>query len=247
MTANRAVESQSSERENDGCRGGLIEERGAGSTAPVEKYEWGSTEYRLLGRRFDLKKAQPLVQFDEFNLENWISVGTPPWRSEGASLVGGKIGETTHGQLFYKEPFTGDVVLEFDAQVVPPCTHDLIWWFRTELNHQSWSDGYLGGLGGWYNNRAGLERAPDYKLFTSTCAFKLNPGQWYHIVSGIIDNALFAFVDGELICELHDPTPIHPSIPGHVGFGIYQSMARYKHLKIHRPVVETFREDYVGN
>jgi hypothetical protein len=217
------------------------------TTDPFNMTTNTSTEYRLLGRTFDLAKAQPLVQFDEFDLADWISVGTPPWHSEGSFIEGGKIGETNHGQLFYKEPFPGDVVLEFDAQVVPPCTHDLIWWFRTELKNQAWGNGYLGGLGGWYNNRAGLERAPDFKLFTSTGAFKLKPGQWYHIVSGIIDNSLFTFVDGELINELCDPTPIPPSTPGHIGFGVYQSMARFTRLKIHRPVVETFQEAYVGN
>lgn len=201
-------------------------------------------EYILMGKKLDLANSETIFQTDFKDLDNWRKIGDVNWEISCNSLIGGKIGETTHGQILYGEKFPGDVVMEFDAQTVMPSDHDIIWWWRTEIKKDSWGKGYLGALAGWWRNKTGIEKSPDFKLSATTPLFDFVPGKKHHIVSGSINGHCFIFADGKLIIEVNDPAPLPREHAGHVGFGVFQSCVKYENLRIYSPKWEKFSEEY---
>lgn len=202
---------------------------------------------KLTGKEIDLSASKLLYEesFSSPALAAWQPVGPVEWRCENGSLLGGSPQEKNHGQLFLKQAFAGDVLLDFRAATVSPSTHDLIWWWRTALTGTApgWGEGYLGALGGWFGNRAGIERAPKFELSATTPLFPLEPGREYHIQSGSLGGHCFLFADGELLLEMHDPTPPADQ-PGHVGLGVYQSQARYRDFKVFAPAARVVKTSY---
>ena len=135
------------------------------------------------------------------------------------------------------EPVKGDVVLEFDARILPPSYHDIVWFWNTRFggSPEPWSAGYLGCLGGWYADMAGIEKLPDYKPSAIAPSFRTEPGRWYHIVSGSLGFEHFIAVDGKLVTYFADAAVPDPSEPGYFGFGIFESHAEFTRLKVYRP------------
>ena len=122
--------------------------------------------------------------------------------------------------------------------------HDLICWFRTALDRDPWGDGYLAGFGGWFRERAGIERVPDFKLASTASGFPVAPGQRYHVVAGCIGAHSFLCIDGVVAVELFDPNPLPPAHEGHFGFGLYESHVRYERLEVYRPAWVKVEEKY---
>ena len=79
--------------------------------------------HTILCKRLDLAKSEVLYRFDSFDPADWTTVrGSPKWRVMPDKVIGGSPDEPTHGQIFFRKPVKGDVVMEFDARIVPPST-----------------------------------------------------------------------------------------------------------------------------
>lgn len=192
--------------------------------------------YEILTKVLDLSKSKVLFRFGTFKPKDWTIVkGTPEWTVSARQITGGGPDETTHGQIFFRKPVKGDVVLEFDAKILPPSYHDLVWFWNTDFSKDPWGAGYLGCLGGWWGDRAGIEKLPDYAVSAIAPSFPTMPGRRYHIVSGSLGPSHFIIVDGKLVTYFADKDIPDPKRPGYFGFGIYESHAAYSNLVVYRP------------
>ena len=195
-------------------------------------------EIIVIGNSLRLSECELLRSFETFDPAQWSIVKhTPKWTVEPGRIVGGGPDEPHHGQIFFNEPVKGDVVLEFDARILPPSYHDIVWFWNTRFggSPEPWSAGYLGCLGGWYADMAGIEKLPDYKPSAIAPSFRTEPGRWYHIVSGSLGFEHFIAVDGKLVTYFADAAEPDPSKPGYFGFGIFESHAEFTRLKVYRP------------
>ena len=195
-------------------------------------------EIIVIGNSLRLSACELLHSFETFDPAQWSIVKhTPKWTVEPGRIVGGGPDEPHHGQIFFNEPVKGDVVLEFDARILPPSYHDIVWFWNTRFggSPEPWSAGYLGCLGGWYADMAGIEKLPDYKPSAIAPSFRTEPGRWYHIVSGSLGFEHFIAVDGKLVTYFADAAVPDPSQPGYFGFGIFESHAEFARLKVYRP------------
>ncbi|MCQ2379385.1 MAG: hypothetical protein MJ025_00450 [Victivallaceae bacterium] len=208
----------------------------------------------IIDRRIRFDKSELLMEFNGFDLADWPHVWrTPGWRVEDNRLVGGSADEDTYGEIFYKTPIQGDVVLEFDAEILAPSYHDMVWFWNTRLyfgeeqrkHPEIWGEGYLGCLGGWYGDLAGIERLPGYRPSVIAPSCPVEPGRSYHIVSGGCGARQFIVIDGRLVTFFTDPQTPDPSEPGFIGFGIFESCVAYSNLKVWRPYVENVPLKYV--
>lgn len=194
-----------------------------------------SRTYEITGGIFDLDSSPILLQDPLSNLDGWIQCGEATWNCEDGALQGATSIGGVHGQIFHPRAFRGDVVMEFDAQTVLPSTHDIIWWWHTEIVDRKWGKGYLGGLAGWWRGLAGLEKAPNFTLAALVPMAAFTPGQIYHIVSGSVGARSFLFVDDALLLESLDCGPFPKEHSGHVGFGVYQSRVRITNWTVRAP------------
>ena len=125
----------------------------------------------LIDRTIDLGASELLRSFDVFDPAEWTIVRhSPKWIAEPTRISGGGPAEPTHGQIFCATPVVGDVVLEFDARIIPPSYHDIVWFWNVRLDKEPWSAGYLGCLGGWWSGMAGIEKLPS--LTSTPCVLQ---------------------------------------------------------------------------
>ena len=195
-----------------------------------------SDEITVIGNTLRLSESELLHSFDTFDAADWTIVKhTPKWTVGRDRISGGAPDEPHHGQIFFREPVKGDVVLEFDARIVPPSYHDIVWFWNTRFGCEPWSAGYLGCLGGWYADMAGIEKLPDYVPSAIAPSFPTEPGRTYHIVSGSLGHEHFIAVYGRLVTYFSDRDVPDPDEPGYFGFGVFESHAEYSHLRVYRP------------
>lgn len=193
------------------------------------------SQIKLVTSLLDLDKSELLYDFKTFRPDDWtITRHTPSWQVSSDAIIGGKPDEENHGQIFFKDWVAGDIVLEFDAELLGNSYHDLCWWWSTSLDQDPWGEGYLGCIGGWWNNLAGIEKSPTFEPACIIPACPVQPRTKYHIVSGSSGSLQFIAVNGEMICYMRDPLVLKG---GHFGFGVFQSHARYSNLKVYRPHV----------
>jgi len=193
-------------------------------------------QIEVLGNLLRLDDCELLHSFDRFEPSDWTIVKhTPKWTIRPESIVGGGPDEPHHGQVFYRTPVKGDVVLEFDARIVPPSYHDIVWFWNVRFGAEPWSAGYLGCIGGWYANMAGIEKLPDYRPSAIAPSFAAEPGRWYRIVSGSLGAEHFVAVDGKLVAYMADADVPDPAEPGYFGFGIFESQAEFSRLRVYCP------------
>jgi hypothetical protein len=202
------------------------------------------TFLKVSGKKISIPDSRLLFEenfeTEEMNPEDWIKIGNADWSVKDGVLEGKwQAGShLQHGQLFSRKTFQGDILMEFEAQTVLPSNHDIIWWWGVKLNQEKthWEHGYLGGLGGWWDNKTGLERIDgDKACMVMTPLFKFEAGKKYKIRTGMIDGLAFLFINNRLIIEFVDPKPLAKKSPGHIGFGVYQSHIRISNLKVYKP------------
>ena len=112
----------------------------------------------MVCKKLDLAKSKLLYKFNTFDPKEWTIVkGSPKWSVGRRSIVGGSPDEPTHGQIFFRKPVKGDVVLEFDARTIAPSYHDIVWLWGARFDEEPWNAGFLGCLGGWWDDLAGIE------------------------------------------------------------------------------------------
>lgn len=199
----------------------------------------------LLDKIVDLDASKCLRRFETFSPEEWSLVKhAPKWTVEENRIVGGGPDEPTHGQVFCRTPVRGDVVLDFEARIIPPSYHDIVWFWNTRFDCEPWSAGYLGCLGGWWSNCAGIEKLPGYVPSAIASSHTAKPGQWYHIVSGSVGRSHFIVVDSKLVTLFTDEATPDPAEPGHFGFGVYESHAEYRNLTVWSPTALPYQPKY---
>lgn len=203
---------------------------------------------RLIGCELDLDKSEVLHRFKTFDPADWTITRNPAkWKVEPDGITGGEVDNPYTGQIFYKTPVKGDVVLEFDAQLVPPSYHDFVWVWNAEFEptgKKAWKSGYLASLGGWWDNLSGIERLPKFEPQVVSSGFQLEPGRTYRVVSGSSEGRHFIAVDGKLVTWFIDREAGIPDRPGYFGFGVYRSMVRYSNLTVYRPKVSWIPHGY---
>ena len=190
----------------------------------------------VIGNILRLADCELLYDFKTFDPADWTIIRhTPKWVVQPDRISGGGPDEPHHGQIFFKTPVKGDVVMEFDARIIPPSYHDLVWFWNTRLDVEPWSAGYLGCLGGWFADMAGIEKLPAFRPSAIAPSFPTEPGRTYHIVSGSLGPEHFIAVDGRLVTYFADEDVPDPAQPGYFGFGVYESHAEYRNLRVYRP------------
>lgn len=195
----------------------------------------------ISGKVIKVDESEILLKenFSESRMQ-WIKTGNVSYEIKDGSMElkweeGGKL---KHGQIFSEKIFPADILLEFDAELAAPSDHDIIWWWNAQMNDDSsdWVEGYLGALGGWFTNQAGIEKISRkaHGLTAMTPLFKVASGRKYRIHSGSLNGSNFLFVDGVLIMEFQDSAKKSES-GGRIGFGVYQSNFRISNLTVYSP------------
>lgn len=208
-------------------------------------------EYALIHKRIDPEKME-ILYAEPFTPESFardFQVRAGEWRVEDGWLTG-RNRENFAAMAISRRDFFGDVMLDFEARTLPPCTHDInVMW------NGSWNEAtntrdvaYVMGLQGWWNGKVGFERSPEYTLNAGTPLFDFHPGQTYHMQCGSIGGHVFCIVDGRLLLEVTDPNPIDSAKYGRVGFEAYCSQLQFRNFKVRRaacvPLEETYRVEF---
>lgn len=189
----------------------------------------------IMKKQIDLENSPILydVPFSSEELERNWKIYSGEWWLEGEWLSGKNPGNFP-GMIVSKRDFPGNVLVEFEARTVLPCTHDINFMWNgswDEVKNQR-DVAYVAGLQGWWEGKVGIEKSPEYKLNVGTPLFDFKPEQIYHIQGGSIDGHCFVFVDGKLLLEVTDPEPIDSMKHTKVGFEAYCSYIQVRNVKI---------------
>lgn len=200
-------------------------------------------EIRLAGKKIVLSKCKLLKSSkpDENWLEDWMPMGGE-WSYKDGFLYGKENGNKG-GLLFSKVPYTQDVLMEFDISTVLPATRDVNAVFCASWNEETdyLKQAYVCGLNGWWENKAGIESFAKGGFCCLTNSYKYEPGKEVHMIVGQIHGHCFMVVDGQLVMEYIDPTPI---LGGHVGFSPYCTLLKIHNIEIKEIYWETFKQKY---
>lgn len=200
-------------------------------------------EIRLAGKRIFIDKC-PILKHsapDENWQKDWM-VMAGEWSFKDGYLVGIERGNKG-GILFSKEYYNKNVLMEFTVSTILPATRDVNAVFCAKWDKETdyLGESYVCGLNGWWEDKAGIENNADDGFRALTGAYKYTPGKEIRMVVGAIDGHTFMVVDGDLIMEYRDPTPIKG---GHIGFSPYCTMLKIKDITIREIVWETFKQHY---
>lgn len=179
--------------------------------------------------------------FDEQSLREDFEATGGQWRAEADGWIVGETKRDGAGILYSRASYEGDILLDFIAQPVPPCCNDLNFaWKASGWNYEKddADKGYIGGLGGWWLNRAGIEKYPGCVPFVSTSLYPLEAAKTYHIQVGSVGGHCFLFANGALVVEMIDPQPQTLDGCGRFGLGAYASAIRFTGLTVYRPFYE---------
>ena len=198
----------------------------------------------LIGKRI-LSDRSPVV-LSSLPDENWRETWDPKggtWYYENGYLIGSEP-DNKGGILLSKQRFDKDVMLSFTAASVLPATRDVNAIYCTtwddEINYLKLS--YISGLGGWYEDKCGIERFPEDGLRALNPLYHYEPGREVRITTGAIAGHNFLVVDGQLVQELIDPSPSLGG--GHVGFSPYSTMLKIKDIEVREIVWEERIQKY---
>ena len=205
------------------------------------------TDLLIMKKRIMLEQS-PVLYDTPFTPESLAAdwqVRGGAWRVEDAWLSG-RNPDNSPGMITSRREFFGNVLLDFEARVAPPCTHDIDWMWNGSWDDAKQERGlsYICGIEGWWEGKVGFEKSPDYTFVAATPLFTFEPGRTYHIQSGSIDGHVFTFIDGQLIIELTDPFPIDHSRYGMIGFEAYASMPQIRNLVVRQIVWEVRPQSY---
>ena len=203
---------------------------------------------RLLQKELLLEDCPPLWQktMTAEVLATDFDIRGGSWRVEDGWLLG-ENRENYPAMVISREDYFGDVLLEFRANTILPCTHDInamwsgSWNYETNTRHIA----YVCGLQGWWHGKVGFEKSPDYKLNAANPLFSFTPGQEYFVQMGSIQGHAFVLIDGALVLEVTDPDPIDTSKFGRFGFEAYASRLRFRDICLRQAVWKPVEEHYI--
>ena len=201
----------------------------------------------LFGKVIDLENSKLHYQSD-FSIDDLsdCEIASGEWRVNDGWLEG-KMEKSAGGLIYTNQSFNFDIVMDFEGRTVPPSCNDLNFSWNTEGWNYEGDDagiGYIAGIGGWYDNKTGIEHYPECKVHSLTQAFQLESGRLYHIQAGSIGNHCFMFVDGKPVIEMFDPAPIDPQKYGRVGLGVYSSHVQFRNLKVYQANWQSREQSY---
>ena len=164
-----------------------------------------AAELERLAKLFAKEMALPggvewdLVAFDDFKRPE---VG-PKWRSLRGkwSIKNGKLC-TDGGEIGYTEKLKAPVRFEFDGRAKVPCDLSVFWGSAT----RGFQDGYFIGFGSNDNTRNKVLKRGREVAFSSTPM--ITPQRWHHVVAQALSDRVQLIVDGKLILEYVDPSPV---------------------------------------
>jgi len=200
---------------------------------------------RIMGKRIDLDASSVLWDkpFSAATFAEHWDVRGGEWAVEGDALVGK--GRQPGVFVFSQQRFPGNVLMEFYGQTVLPSTHDLDFMWNTEWDEktQTRKTGYVVGIQGWWHGKLGVER-PDSTFGGMVPCPWFRPGVEYFIQAGSIEGHCFVFVNGSLMFEAIDPTPVDSQRYNRVGFEVFQSMIRVRALTLRQIAWTTEQSAY---
>jgi len=164
--------------------------------------------------------------------QNWTTHQSN-WNVLNGWLVGENRGNWA-GMAILKHDFTGNVLVEFEAQTILPCSHDInvMWNGEWLADSDQRGTAYVAGLQGWWTGKVGIEKSNDYKFMVGTPLFDFEPGKIYKIQAGSIDGHCFILADGKLLLEAMDPEPIDNHKFTKVGFEAYCTKLQIRNIVI---------------
>lgn len=185
------------------------------------------------------KTMTPEVLAEDFDIRGG------DWRVEDGWLIG-ENRENNPGMVISRADFFGDVILEFRANTILPCTHDINAMWNGSWNYETNTRdvAYVCGLEGWWDGKVGFEKSPDYKLNAANPLFHFVPGQEYFVQMGSIEGHAFILIDGALVLEVTDPDPIDSTKYGRFGFEAYCARLRFRDICLRRAVWKPIEDHY---
>lgn len=202
---------------------------------------------RLMNKELLLDQCPVLwhKELTEDVLSEDFDIRSGEWHVENGWLYGENRGNFP-GMVISRQDFFGNVLLEFTANTVLPCTHDINAMWNGSWNEQTNTRdvAYVGGLEGWWHGKVGFEKSPGYKLNAANPLFDFHPGREYHIQMGSIDGHAFIIIDGTLVLEVTDPDPIDTARYGRFGVEAYCSSIRVRDVYLRRAVAAAVEERY---
>ena len=200
-------------------------------------------EISLLGKKIYIDKSPLLLKYSpDEDWQKYWQVMAGDWRMENGWLIGTENGNKG-GILFSRESFDKNVMLSFTAATVLPATRDVnaVYCAHWDKKTDYLADSYVCGLNGWYDGKSGIERNLTSNLYSTTSLYQYIPGTEVRMTAGAIDGHNFMVVDGKLVTELIDPSPIKG---GHVGFSPYCTILKIKDIEIREIYWEKQKQHY---
>ena len=200
-------------------------------------------EISLLGKKIYMDKSPLLLKYSpDEDWQKYWQVMAGDWRMENGWLIGTENGNKG-GILFSRESFEKNVMLSFTAATVLPATRDVnaVYCAHWDEKTDYLADSYVCGLNGWYDGKSGIERNLTSNLYSTTSLYQYIPGTEVRMTAGAIDGHNFMVVDGKLVTELIDPSPIKG---GHVGFSPYCTILKIKDIEIREIYWEKQKQHY---
>lgn len=206
-------------------------------------------DIRLIRKRIVADKCKTLLECK--NGENWLDlfeIKAGEWKLENGYLVGKENGNKG-GILYTKEVFDKPVMISFTASSVLPATRDVNAVFCANWDDEvnDLGDSYVCGVGGWYDNKAGLERnIKGNKLaFRSiTGAYKYTPGEEVRLSCGAINGHLFMTINDELVAEYIEYGDDFLT-SGHIGFSPFCTILKIKDIEVKEIYFEEIDDYYL--
>ncbi|MEG1381145.1 MAG: hypothetical protein RSC73_02775 [Ruthenibacterium sp.] len=200
-------------------------------------------------KTIDLNQCEILYDrpFSKSSLEEDFEAASGTWHVDETGWLVGLETKNAGGILYSNKNYQSDIILEFDAQTVPPCKNDINFVLSTigwDYEKNDAGKGYIGGIGGWWNDNAGFEKYPACLPRALTPLFSVTAGQCYHITAGVLCGACFLFVDGQRILEMTDPAPLDFAGFGRFGLGTYASHVRFHALTVYKAAGEKIVRSY---
>ena len=205
----------------------------------------------LLGKKILFEQSPILLEYQPD--ENWREYWLPKsgtWYYRDGYLFGEERGNFG-GILLSKESYTEDVMFSFTIGTELPATRDVNAVFCARWNEKTDYIGasYVCGLNGWYEDKSGIERILDSDkesgdqrgVYSTTAAFRYQPGTEVRMTAGSIQGHTFMVVDDVLVTELIDPNPL---LDGQVGFSAYCTRLKIKDMEIRKIIWEDFPQQY---
>lgn len=202
---------------------------------------------KLVGKRIIADKCRTLIHYDpDEKFTDIFEIKAGEWKYENGYLIGKEDGNKG-GILYTKQVFDKPVMISFTAASVLPATRDVNAVFCASWDDEKndLGDSYVCGVGGWYDNKAGLERnvKGGYCSFRAlTNSYRYPAGKEIRFTCGAIDGHLFMVIDDELVSEYVET--VDPLTSGHLGFSPYCTILKIKDIDIKEIYYENVEEVY---